>query len=199
MKTPNATERPPRFNNSSPALFKSIMRCFSASSLRSQSTSVSESPYSSLSTASSCTKLAVCTTPQNISETPTNTQYGLLSKDNSDEWQITLEDGLFQFPFSGPYDFVTMTNGEIRVKFNPEHRTPSHLDLSGGLEHVISAGQLFFSETGSRELLWWNKESEDYPSDTIHDDVGLPIDAYEEPAERLSAMSDTLSLGGLRK
>lgn len=105
-----------------------------------------------------------------------NTAYGILTCSNG-KWGIKLEDNRYQVPFSGPYDYVTMPNGEIRVKLSTIDQLPSHSPIAEDVDHVISAGQLGFSDDG--ELIWWDTHSVDYPSSAPNINVGLPLEAYD--------------------
>lgn len=136
------------------------------------------SNYTSMSVTPQSEQLIDCLT--DTSTSTSSTPYNILSKNSEGQWEIVKSDDLDVqvFPF-GHYHFVVMPNGEIRVQSSTPQRPISHSQLSNGTP-VRSAGQLFFSKEGTQELEWWHNNSEEYPSKTVHENIGLPLEDFDQ-------------------
>lgn len=103
------------------------------------------------------------------------TYYGLLYKNDQNEWRITDQYGMEQIP-CGVYTFVRTTLGFIRVAPAPQGTT-NHLEVANYAAEVLYAGEIAFNTQG--KMLSWNNQSGGYrPNFYQASQAGLPLDIF---------------------
>lgn len=122
----------------------------------------------------------VCTVSSSNNISPQNTvhlKYGILQtlkSTNKYEYKIQKNDDDCHFTIpNGTYIFVKMLDNEIRIVECITESVIDHFSLSNNAKEVVVAGKITFDECG--EIISWNNESTDYPSDNNVTKFSYPL------------------------